>query len=26
VKVGPDGYLYLLTLGGTLYRAEQVVE
>jgi hypothetical protein len=26
VKLGPDGYLYLLTLGGTLYRAEQVVE
>ena len=26
VKLGPDGYLYLLTLGGTLYRAQQVLE
>lgn len=26
VKLGPDGYLYLLTLGGALYRAEQVLD
>jgi glucose/arabinose dehydrogenase len=25
VRLGPDGYLYLLTIGGNLYRAEQVV-
>jgi glucose/arabinose dehydrogenase len=25
VRIGPDGYIYLLTYGGTLYRAIQVV-